>query len=81
MPKLNGIEATDRPTESGSSSKIVFLTIHTDPNSAQTPTETDVLAYVSKLRLNTNLLVAIDEARTGAFLFPNWDHRCEPKAW
>jgi DNA-binding NarL/FixJ family response regulator len=81
MPKLTGMVAADRLTESGSSSKIVFSTVHTDPDSVQPAIKTDALAYVSRLRINTDLLVAIDEALAGAFLFPHRDHRREPKAW
>jgi len=65
MPKLNGIEAADRLRESGSSSKIVFLTVHADPDFAQVALKTGALAYVSKFRINTDLLVAIGEALAG----------------
>jgi DNA-binding NarL/FixJ family response regulator len=33
MPRLNGLEAVNRLRESGCSSKVVFLTSHTDPDS------------------------------------------------
>jgi DNA-binding NarL/FixJ family response regulator len=65
MPKLTGIEAADRLRESGSSSKIVFLTIHADPDFAQAALKTGALAYVSKLRINTDLLIAVGEALAG----------------
>ena len=65
MPKLNGIEAADRLRESGSSSKIVFLTVHADPDFAQAALKTGALAYVSKFRINIDLLVAIGEALAG----------------
>jgi DNA-binding NarL/FixJ family response regulator len=65
MPKLNGIEAADRLRESGSSSKIVFLTVHADPDFVQAVLKTGALAYVSKLRINTDLVVAIGEAVAG----------------
>jgi DNA-binding NarL/FixJ family response regulator len=35
MPKLNGIEATSRLRESGSSSKIAFQTVHADSDFVQ----------------------------------------------
>jgi DNA-binding NarL/FixJ family response regulator len=65
MPKLNGIEAADRLRESGSLSKIVFLTVHADPDFVQAALKTGALAYVSKFRINTDLLVAIGEALAG----------------
>ena len=65
MPKLNGIEAADRLRESGSSSKIVFLTVHVDPDFVRAALKTGALAYVSKFRIRTDLLVAIEEALAG----------------
>ena len=65
MPKLTGIEAADRLRESGSSSKIVFLTIHAGPDFAHAALKTGALAYVSKFRINTDLLIAIGEALAG----------------
>ena len=65
MPKLNGIEAASRLRESGSSSKIVFLTVHADPDFVQAALNTGALAFVSKLRLDTDLLLAIEEALAG----------------
>jgi len=65
MPKLNGIEAADRLRESGSSSKIVFLTVHADPDFVQAALKTGALAYVSKSRISTDLLLAVGEALNG----------------
>jgi DNA-binding NarL/FixJ family response regulator len=65
MPKLNGIEAAYRLKESGSASKIVFLTAHGDADFVQAALETGALAYVNKLRINTDLLIAIREALAG----------------
>jgi len=59
MPKLNGIEAVNRLRESGSTSKVVFLTVHTGPDFVQAAFKTGALAYVSKLRIRADLLVAI----------------------
>jgi DNA-binding NarL/FixJ family response regulator len=61
MPKLNGIEAANRLRELVSSSKIVFLTVHADPDFVQAALKTGALAYVTKLRIGTDLLVAIGE--------------------
>jgi DNA-binding NarL/FixJ family response regulator len=65
MPKLNGIEAASRLRESGSSSKIVFLTVHADPDFVQAALKAGALAYVSKFRISTDLLVGIKEALAG----------------
>jgi DNA-binding NarL/FixJ family response regulator len=65
MPKLNGIEAASRLRESGSSSKIVFLTVHADADFVQAALNTGAFGYVSKLRINSDLLVAIGEAFAG----------------
>jgi DNA-binding NarL/FixJ family response regulator len=65
MPKLNGIEAASRLRESGSCSKIVFLTVHADPDFVQAALNAGALGYVSKLRINSDLLVAIEEALAG----------------
>jgi DNA-binding NarL/FixJ family response regulator len=65
MPKLNGIEAADRLRESGSSSKIVFLTVHADPDFVQAALKTGALAFVSKSRITTDLVIAIEEALKG----------------
>jgi DNA-binding NarL/FixJ family response regulator len=65
MPKFDGLEAAHRLRESGSASKIVFLTVHADPDFVQAALNTGALAYVTKLRINTDLLVAIREALAG----------------
>jgi len=65
MPKFDGLEAAHRLRESGSASKIVFLTVHADPDFVQAALKTGALAYVTKLRINTDLLVAIREALAG----------------
>ena len=71
MPKLSGIEAANRLRESGSSSKIVFLTVHTDPDIVRVALETGALGYVVKTSLTTDLLFAIPEVLAGrAFVSP-----------
>ena len=65
MPKLNGIEAVHRLGESGSTSKVVFLTVHFDPDFVQAAFKAGALAYVSKLRISADLSVAIREALEG----------------
>jgi len=65
MPILNGIEAAKRLREAGSTSKIVFLTVLSDPDSIVTCMATGALGYVIKARLATDLEPAIREAVAG----------------
>jgi len=65
MPKLNGIDAANRLRESGSSPKVVFLTVHAGHDFVEAALRTGALAYVSKFRINSDLLVAIEEALAG----------------
>jgi len=54
--------AAYRLLESGRSSSIVFLTVHTDPDVIRATLETGALGYVVKTSLTTELLLAIREA-------------------
>jgi DNA-binding NarL/FixJ family response regulator len=65
MPILNGIEAAKRLREAGSTSKIVFLTVLSDPDSIVTCMVTGALGYVIKARLAVDLEPAIREAVAG----------------
>jgi DNA-binding NarL/FixJ family response regulator len=65
MPKLSGIEAAKRLREAGCSSKIVFLTVHTDPDIICAALSAGALAYVLKTEIATDLLFAIQEAVAG----------------
>jgi DNA-binding NarL/FixJ family response regulator len=65
VPILNGIEAAKRLREAGSTSKIVFLTVLSDPDSIVTCMATGALGYVIKARLATDLEPAIREAVAG----------------
>jgi DNA-binding NarL/FixJ family response regulator len=72
MPKLSGIQAANRLRESGCSSKIVFLTVHNDPDIVRVALETGALAYVLKIAVTTDLLFAIREAFQGrTFVSPD----------
>ncbi len=65
MPILNGIEAAKRLHEAGSTSKIVFLTVLSDPDFIPTCLATGALGYVVKGRLAIDLEPAIREAVAG----------------
>ena len=65
MPILNGIEAAKRLREAGSTSKIVFLTVLSDPDFIRTCLATGAVGYVVKGRLASDLEPAIQEAVAG----------------
>jgi len=72
MPIFNGIEAVKRLKESGCQSKVVFLTIHADPDYVRVSTSLSALGYVVKPRMGTDLIPAIQEALTGRiFISPS----------
>ena len=71
MPILNGIEAANTLRNFGSTSRIIFLTIHQDLDYVKACFDAGALAYVSKPRMSTDLLSAIEEALVGrSFVFP-----------
>jgi len=65
MPVLNGIEAAQRLRAAGSTAKIVFLTMHADPDFVRAALATGALGYVVKSRLVSDLLPSIREALAG----------------
>jgi DNA-binding NarL/FixJ family response regulator len=65
MPVLNGIDAASELKESGSMCRIVFLTVHDDPDFIEACFATGALGYVSKTRMALDLLPAIQEALKG----------------
>ena len=65
MPKLSGIEAADRLRKSGCSSRVVFLTTHSDSDFVAAALNTGAFGYVMKASIMTDLLFAIQEAVAG----------------
>jgi DNA-binding NarL/FixJ family response regulator len=65
MPLLNGIEAADQLRESGCQSRIVFLTVHSDPDFVRVCLAAGAFGYVVKSRIGTELVPAIREALAG----------------
>jgi DNA-binding NarL/FixJ family response regulator len=59
MPVISGIEAATQLRESGSTAKIIFLTVHDDPDFVQAALETGALGYVLKSRMASDLRSAI----------------------
>jgi DNA-binding NarL/FixJ family response regulator len=65
MPKLDGIGAVDRLRDAGCLSKVVFLSVHSDPDFVHMALETGALGYVFKISIATDLLFAIQEVLAG----------------
>lgn len=65
MPLLNGIEAAERLKQSGCKCRIIFLSVHTDPDVIRRCLATGAYGYVVKTRLATELIPAIREALSG----------------
>ena len=65
MPVLNGIETANRLKRSGSTARIVFLTIHEDLDFVRAALDTGALGYVIKRRMVSDLRFAIKEALAG----------------
>ena len=62
MPVINGLEAADRLREAGSRAKVVFLTVHEEPDFVHESLAKGALCYVVKPRLTSDLVPAIREA-------------------
>jgi DNA-binding NarL/FixJ family response regulator len=72
MPILSGFEAVDRLRKSGSTAKVIFLTVHSDPDFVRAGLATGAVGYVVKPRIATDLLVAIREVLEGhVFISPH----------
>jgi DNA-binding NarL/FixJ family response regulator len=65
MPVLSGIEAAAQLRENGSTAKIIFLTVHDDPDFVQAALETGALGYVVKSRMASDLHSALKEVIAG----------------
>ena len=64
-PVMNGIETARRLREASAKTRVVFLTVHGDPNYAREALETGALGYVIKLRIASDLWAATDDAHAG----------------
>jgi DNA-binding NarL/FixJ family response regulator len=66
MPFLNGIEVANQLKRQGSTAKIIFLTIHEDPDFVQAALNTGASGYVVKSRIASDLLAAIRVVLAGS---------------
>jgi DNA-binding NarL/FixJ family response regulator len=72
MGSVSGLEAARLLTSIGTKAKIVFLTVHKDPEFVEEAFSAGAMAYVAKPRLGTDLLVAVREALVGhTFVSPD----------
>ena len=65
MPILSGIEAAKTILRCTPQTKIIFLTVHTDPDYVREALELGAVGYVFKSRLVSDLQPAIDEVLEG----------------
>ena len=65
MPRMSGIEAAEHLRERAPEAKVVFLTVHEDPDFVRAALETEALGYVVKSRMASDLRTAIREALAG----------------
>ena len=65
MPVMNGLQVTSLLREKHSRTKILFLTIHEEPEYISAAFCAGALAYVTKRRLGSDLRLAIREAYDG----------------
>ncbi|HEX3470857.1 MAG TPA: response regulator transcription factor [Silvibacterium sp.] len=65
MPVLNGLEAAKRLQKAHCRTRIVFLTIHEDPEFVTAAFAAGASAYVIKSRISTDLISAIRETLLG----------------
>ena len=72
MPVMNGLQVASLLREKHSRTKILFLTIHEEPEYISAAFSAGALAYVTKRRLASDLRLAIREAYGGRkFLSPS----------
>jgi DNA-binding NarL/FixJ family response regulator len=65
MPGMSGLEVAARLREIGSTAAVVFLTVHDEEDIIEAAKAAGAIGYVVKLRLGSDLHVAVQEARAG----------------
>ena len=76
MPVLNGIDAVRQIRKSGGKGRVIFLTVHEDPDIVPACFDAGALGFVVKSRLVSDLIPAIQLALTDhTFVSPTlpWD--------
>ncbi len=65
LPVISGIEAAGVLKKMNCASKIVFLTVHNDPDFVRAAHDAGALGYVLKQQMTSDLPAAIDKAFAG----------------
>jgi DNA-binding NarL/FixJ family response regulator len=65
LPDMTGIELARRLRKLGTTAKIVFLTVHNDPDYAREAFQAGAVAFVVKPRLASDLIPALRAALAG----------------
>jgi DNA-binding NarL/FixJ family response regulator len=65
MPFINGIQVASRLRASGCRAKVIFLTLHDDPDYVEAARTVGALGYVLKSQMTTDLVPAIKAACRG----------------
>jgi DNA-binding NarL/FixJ family response regulator len=65
MPILSGLEAANYLKTTDTKAKIIFLTVHDDPDYVSAALDAGVACYVVKSRMTTDLMTAIGKALEG----------------
>jgi DNA-binding NarL/FixJ family response regulator len=73
MPVLNGIESVGELRRAGCTSKVIFLTVHSDPDFVQACLATGAVGYIFKPRVAVDLFAAIREALAGNVFVSRFD--------
>jgi len=77
MPVLNGIDAVRQIMSAGGKARVIFLTVHEDPDLVAVCLDAGALGFVIKSRLASDLIPAIKLALTNqTFVSPTlpWEH-------
>ncbi len=71
MPVLDGFRAASRIRDAGGRTKVIFLTVHEDADFVSAAFSAGASGYVTKSRLATDLVPAINDALLGrSFVSP-----------
>lgn len=65
MPIMNGIEAATLLKQRDSGARVIFLSVHDEPDFLQAALATGALGYVIKARMASDLRLAVREAMAG----------------